>query len=124
MAARRPEAAVADFALVGGLFFKGGELGVGERFADDGDGEQAEGGVIEGGKSGLRAADGQQKRGGEDDDGDGLELVELEHLPLEIRGPAGAHFFVAAVFLGVMTHDATEEVGSEAETPGGDEGGD
>jgi len=116
LAARGPGAAVTDFTLLGGVFLKGGELGVGERFADDGNGEQAEGGEI-----GLRAANGEQKRGGEDDDGDGLELVELEDLQIEIRGTAGAHFFVAVVFLGAMAHDATVEVGSEAEAPGGDQ---
>ena len=52
-----------------------------------------------------------------------LELIKLEHLPVEIRGPADAHFPIACVFLGVVSHDPLIQMRAEPDAPQPDEGG-
>ena len=124
MAAEAPEADGADLALVGGVFLEGGELGVGEGFAAEGEEPEGGAGVFERveGRGGIER--GEEKGGGEEDDGGGLQLEKPKHFGGEVGGPVPAELEVAAVFGGMMADDADGEVGAEAEAPDDGEGGD
>lgn len=121
VAAVAPEAAVADEAAGGGVALEGGELRIGDRFAQHGDEPQRDGRPLDRGEGGARVGGDEQEGQAEDNDGRGLLLEEPRHAALDLAGPALAHGTVARVFGGVVLGETAEQMGAEAQAPKSDE---